>query len=215
MTVTLWAVWYNRNKNYHEGKKERVQEVVDFIKAYVLEVDQLKSITESNIKSKEDCWRPLRNHEGLVMGYCAYPLGSTRDLTTAEAKACLQAIIFREEMSFRDLVVEGDALTVIKKLRLDSKDRSVIGNIIDEIKGKRTSFDHLSFEYTLRKRGEVSYYHAESGDGFFDKMACFSDELRFLGRTSMDFYGKCSDEEDQTVLGMFSGAKKRNCWVRK
>ncbi|MBA0731726.1 hypothetical protein Golax_023433 [Gossypium laxum] len=203
MTVTLWAVWYNRNKNYHEGKKERVQEVVDFIKAYVLE------------EKRAIAGIIIRNHEGLVMGSCAYPLGSTRDLTTAEAKSCLQAIIFGEKMSFRDLVVEGDALTVIKKLRLDSKDRSVIGNIIDEIKGKRTSFDHLSFEYTLRKRGEVSYYHAESGDGFFDKMACFSDELRFLGRTSIDFYGKCSDEEDQTVLGMFSGAKKRNCWVRK
>lgn len=91
------------------------------------------------------------------MGYCAYPLGSTGDLTTAEAKACLQAIIFGEEMSFRDLVVEGDALTVVKKIRLDSKDRSVIGNIIDEIKGKRTSFNHLSFEYTLRKVNEKAH----------------------------------------------------------
>ncbi|MBA0556391.1 hypothetical protein Goshw_028835 [Gossypium schwendimanii] len=34
-------------------------------------------------------------------------------------------------MGFRDLVVEGDALTVIKKLKSDSVDRSVICNIIN------------------------------------------------------------------------------------
>ncbi|MBA0613450.1 hypothetical protein Godav_013883 [Gossypium davidsonii] len=35
------------------------------------------------------------------------------------------------KMGFRDLVVEGDALTVIKKLKSDSVDRSVICNIIN------------------------------------------------------------------------------------
>lgn len=53
----------------------------------------------------------LGNHEGFVMGACSYPLGKTGDPTTAEAKAYLQAIIFEEEMGFRDLVVEGDGLT--------------------------------------------------------------------------------------------------------
>ncbi|MBA0788387.1 hypothetical protein Gotri_026130 [Gossypium trilobum] len=49
----------------------------------------------------------IRNYEGLVMGSCTYPLGRTRDPTTTEANACLQAIIFGEEMRFRDLVVEA------------------------------------------------------------------------------------------------------------
>ncbi|MBA0738202.1 hypothetical protein Gogos_011598, partial [Gossypium gossypioides] len=48
----------------------------------------------------------IRNHEGLVMRACTYPLGRNGDPTTLEAKACLQAIIFGEEMGFRDLIAE-------------------------------------------------------------------------------------------------------------
>ncbi|MFQ6631862.1 hypothetical protein Gotur_009379 [Gossypium turneri] len=66
----------------------------------------------------------IRNHERFVMGACTYPLGRTGDLTTVEANVYLQAAIFGEEMGFRDLVVEGDALIVIKKLKSDSVDRS-------------------------------------------------------------------------------------------
>ncbi|MBA0552149.1 hypothetical protein Golob_022987 [Gossypium lobatum] len=99
---------------------------------------KIQTIIEINMKPKEDFWRPskaeqmkvnfnaiffqqelkattgiiIRNYEGLVMGSCTYPLGRTGDPTTMEAKACLQAIIFGEEMRFQDLVVEGDALTI-------------------------------------------------------------------------------------------------------
>ncbi|MFQ6627030.1 hypothetical protein Gotur_006415 [Gossypium turneri] len=66
----------------------------------------------------------IKNHECFVMGACIYLLGRTGDSTTVEVKACLQAIIFGEEMGFRDLVVEGDTLIVIKKLKSDSADRS-------------------------------------------------------------------------------------------
>ncbi|MBA0815520.1 hypothetical protein Gohar_000285 [Gossypium harknessii] len=66
----------------------------------------------------------IRNHEGYVMGACPYPLGRIGDPTTTEAKACLHAVIFGEEMGFRDLVVKGDSLTVIKKLKSNSVDRS-------------------------------------------------------------------------------------------
>ncbi|MBA0633824.1 hypothetical protein Godav_025499 [Gossypium davidsonii] len=99
----------------------------------------------------------IKNHECLVMGACTYPLGRTGDSTTAEAKACLQAVIFGEEMGFRDLVVEGDGLIVIKKLKLDSADRSVVGNIINEIQRKIFSFVNLSFEYTSRKTNETTH----------------------------------------------------------
>ncbi|MBA0817839.1 hypothetical protein Gohar_022234, partial [Gossypium harknessii] len=74
----------------------------------------------------------IKNHECFVMGACIYLLGRTGDSTTVEVKACLQAVIFGEEMGFRDLVVEGDTLIVIKKLKSDSADRSMISNIINK-----------------------------------------------------------------------------------
>ncbi|MBA0643818.1 hypothetical protein Goklo_028075, partial [Gossypium klotzschianum] len=112
---TRKAVWYNQNKFYHEGKKGSVQEVVGFIKAYVLELNQIQTIIEINMKPKENFWRPpkaeqmkvnfnaiffqqelkattgiiIRTYEGLVMGSCTYPLGRTGDPTITEANACL------------------------------------------------------------------------------------------------------------------------------
>lgn len=97
------------------------------------------------------------------MGSSTYPLGRTGDPITAEAKACLEVIIFGEEMGFLDLVVEGDALTIIKKIKYDLKDKSVIGNLIDEIKRKRSSFVLLSFEYTPQNTYEAT--HALVGRG--------------------------------------------------
>ena len=50
-----------------------------------------------------------------------------------------------QEMGFQDLIVEGDALTVIKKLKSDSKDRLAIG--INEIKRKDPFF--LTYLFNL------------------------------------------------------------------
>ncbi|MBA0817840.1 hypothetical protein Gohar_022234 [Gossypium harknessii] len=60
-------------------------------------------------------------------------------------------------MGFRDLVVEGDTLIVIKKLKSDSADRSMISNIINKSQRKRFSFVNLSFEYTSRKTNEITH----------------------------------------------------------
>ncbi|MBA0737016.1 hypothetical protein Gogos_010499, partial [Gossypium gossypioides] len=45
------------------------------------------------------------------------PVENARDPTTAKARAYLQAVTFGEEIGFSDAVVEGNALTVIKKLK--------------------------------------------------------------------------------------------------
>ncbi|KAG8490634.1 hypothetical protein CXB51_013838 [Gossypium anomalum] len=99
----------------------------------------------------------IRNHERSVMGTCSYPLGMTRDPTIAEVKECLQAVIFWEEMGFQNQVVEGNALTVIKKIKSDLMDRSVIGNIIYEIQRRNHNFITLSFEHTPRKTNEAAH----------------------------------------------------------
>ncbi|MBA0712553.1 hypothetical protein Golax_011648 [Gossypium laxum] len=57
-----------------------------------------------------------RNKEGLVMASCTYSWENILDPVMAEARACLQAVTTAEEMGFQDLCVEGDALTIIRKL---------------------------------------------------------------------------------------------------
>ncbi|PPD83089.1 hypothetical protein GOBAR_DD19974 [Gossypium barbadense] len=75
MAISVWAMWYNRNKYYHERKKGR-------------DITATMRIV-------------IRNHEGLLMVACTYPLGRTGDPTTAEAKACLQVVIFGKKWVFK------------------------------------------------------------------------------------------------------------------
>ncbi|MFQ6640219.1 hypothetical protein Gotur_016622, partial [Gossypium turneri] len=51
----------------------------------------------------------IRNEAGLVMGSCVCPWDNVP--TTAEAIACLQAVNFAEDLGFREVGIEGDALT--------------------------------------------------------------------------------------------------------
>ncbi|PPR95574.1 hypothetical protein GOBAR_AA25097 [Gossypium barbadense] len=39
--IAYWAIWYNRNKIYHEGIREQAHEVVGFVKAYCTEINTL------------------------------------------------------------------------------------------------------------------------------------------------------------------------------
>lgn len=51
------------------------------------------------------------------MGSCTYPMRNVRDPTTAEAYACLHGVTFAEDLGFEDAIIEGDSLTIVKKLQ--------------------------------------------------------------------------------------------------
>ncbi|KAA3474146.1 reverse transcriptase [Gossypium australe] len=70
-----------------------------------------------------------RNDKGLVMGACAYQYTEVVDAFVAKARACERAVLFAIDMGFRKIILEGDSLTVIKKLRSAKNDRPVIHSI--------------------------------------------------------------------------------------
>lgn len=73
MVISIWAVWYNRNRLYHEGKKGRVQKVVDFIRAYLRELEQVNSLTETRINPREEFWRPSKAEQVKANFDTAFP----------------------------------------------------------------------------------------------------------------------------------------------
>ncbi|MBA0876627.1 hypothetical protein Goshw_014335 [Gossypium schwendimanii] len=167
----------------------------------------------------------IRNHEGFVMGACTYPLGRTGDLTTAEANVYLQAAIFGEEMGFRDLVVEGDALIVIKKLKSDSVDRSHIPLQLEDSTwlthhiGLKNYQRRLNLSSSTTKEdfriGRNRSFLSESKDATQKRLSSPpSDDLRFrrnlVERFNEIFY---SDEKAQPVNSTTTtiDAKKRKC----
>ncbi|MBA0802995.1 hypothetical protein Gohar_013247 [Gossypium harknessii] len=64
------------------------------------------------------------------MASCTYLWKNIPDPTTAEARASFKAVSFAKELGFRDVCVEGDALTVIRKLKSAEKDRSTVARFV-------------------------------------------------------------------------------------
>lgn len=54
------------------------------------------------------------------------------------------------------VVVEGDSLTVIKKLRCPVEDRSVISGIIKEIKIRCRSFESVKYSFVPRQGNQAA-----------------------------------------------------------
>ncbi|KAL1148266.1 hypothetical protein V6Z11_A10G114000 [Gossypium hirsutum] len=62
ISISLWALWYHRNKCMYEGVKFSLQETLSFIRGYHQEI----CLSHENIKSfsssmTEKLWRPPNN----------------------------------------------------------------------------------------------------------------------------------------------------------
>lgn len=68
-----------------------------------------------------------------------------------------------EEIGFYEIQVEGDALTVIRKLNLETKDRSCIRVYIQEIKRKSLGFIIIKFKHVPRVANIVAHGMAMEG----------------------------------------------------
>lgn len=79
------------------------------------------------------------------MGSCTHPRENVNDATITKAYACLQAVIFAKEIGFKEVDIERDLLTIVKKLVSHELDRSISGNIISKIKERSHLF--LSIEF--------------------------------------------------------------------
>ncbi|KAH1056339.1 hypothetical protein J1N35_034404 [Gossypium stocksii] len=97
-------------------------------------------------------WKSVlaRNKERQCLGACTYPSGDVADAVVAEAKACERAILFMVEMGWRRIILEGDPLTIIKKLALEEEDRSLIRPIINNICALGKRFESVSYQFVPR-----------------------------------------------------------------
>nr|KJB62035.1 hypothetical protein B456_009G397500 [Gossypium raimondii] len=100
------------------------------------------------------------------MGSCTYLIKNIRYLTIVEAYACLHGVAFAEDLGFQDIILEGDSLTVVKKLQKNNDyiDRSVIRGIIEEIKTKARNFKSLIFRHIPWEANEAAHAMAAWGE---------------------------------------------------
>lgn len=66
----------------------------------------------------------------------------------AEARACGRLIFFAVDMGFRRIILEGDSLIVIKKLKTSAKDKSILSSIFHNIRSTEKSFESVSYLFS-------------------------------------------------------------------
>ncbi|KAG8486156.1 hypothetical protein CXB51_019595 [Gossypium anomalum] len=141
VVCAIWAIWAARNKALHEGIHQSAPETTPFIHLYIGELEAVNRKLPGRWIEMER-WRPpeppmlkinfgaafnersktsrsglvCRNSEGKMIGSRTVMNKNVPNPFAAEALACLQAIEMGIDMNQREMVVvEGDALTIVKK----------------------------------------------------------------------------------------------------
>ncbi|KAA3460843.1 reverse transcriptase [Gossypium australe] len=213
--VALWALWGDRNIRIHERRSKSGQEIADFVRNYVKEVDGAKSKAVEFSKTVKKWQHPpfqtvKINFDGAfdVQAHLSASGVVARDTTgsvlvsksrvqekacsafAAEALACHEVI--QINMQEKNVIIEGDSLTVIKKCRKDSVDRSQIGPYIFDIHRKKSVFSKLSFDFIPRSGNMLAHLIAkvslknrrelylERGVQFYTAIQARNDSIREL-----------------------------------
>ncbi|KAK9005803.1 hypothetical protein V6N11_043223 [Hibiscus sabdariffa] len=108
--------------------------------------------------------------QGLIMAACTYPHSRVADAFTAKAMACERAVIFAIDLGFRSIHVEGDSLTIIKKLTSATLDKSTIIPIIRDILLLRGSLEAITFSFVGKKRNKAAHELAKLGLQYSEPM---------------------------------------------
>ncbi|XP_039010446.1 uncharacterized protein LOC120139206 [Hibiscus syriacus] len=156
MLIAIWAIWTNRNKFYHEGKVRSSGELTSFIQAHVQEYAIVTASVQPHSSLVSVLWKPpptpmvkanfdaafsrrnseawsgivVRNHDGHILGAARRKIVHASSPFLAEATASLHAIQFSKDLGSSQVVVEGDARSVLLKLQGNEPDYSETGAII-------------------------------------------------------------------------------------
>ncbi|KAK8631452.1 hypothetical protein V6N13_028240 [Hibiscus sabdariffa] len=167
----------------HEGLRQSIHMLSTSILAHVTELNIVGAINLSSLPPIPVKWSPpasgtikfnfdssflsatkeaffgviARNSSGLIMAACIIPHSYVNDVFIAEAKACESAVTFALELGFRCVHVEGDSLTVIRKLSSAPTNKSIIQPIIGDIKAKLQLFEKVTFSHVGRQGNAAAH----------------------------------------------------------
>lgn len=77
--------------------------------------------------------------------------------SAAEAIACTVGIKLALDRGYRDVIIEGDALTVIKILRDSDEDRSLTGHLLVEARTLVQQFRRVEIKHAYREANTLAH----------------------------------------------------------
>ncbi|KAL4272436.1 hypothetical protein GQ457_13G019990 [Hibiscus cannabinus] len=192
LLVTFWTTWYVRNKVVHDDSVSSPHITLAFVEAFLRETGAIKPAVYLTAIGDRVCWQaPMesiikvnfdaafdaqsksstsgvlcRNDEVLIMAAYILHHEHVSDAFMAEALSCLQALILSRDLGFSKIVVDGDSLTVIKKLCSVAADKSTISPVIYDIKMVAQGFVHVSFSFVRRQANIAAHTLTSEGKAF-------------------------------------------------
>ena len=82
----------------------------------------------------------LRDSNGAVLASCVEKIDQVYKPEDTEALAALKAVTFAHELGFQNVVLEGDALSLIQALKSQEQNLSPWGLLLEDVKVYETKF---------------------------------------------------------------------------
>ncbi|KAK4381492.1 hypothetical protein Sango_2963000 [Sesamum angolense] len=100
----------------------------------------------------------VRNNEGCCIRWSSKFFPGIIDLEQAAALAARVAAILARDLQLTNMIVEGDCLSVIKKLKDGAVDDSYISPIIQDIKKILSGLDKVEFNHVKREGNMAAHF---------------------------------------------------------
>ncbi|KAK5842421.1 hypothetical protein PVK06_004774 [Gossypium arboreum] len=104
-----------------------------------------------------------RDSTGDIVGAETYLVEDVADAFVAEARACERALIYAAERGFRRLQLEGDSLSVIKSIKKEGKNKSILRPITQHICKMGLSFDEVTYLFVPKSMNGAAHTLALEG----------------------------------------------------
>ncbi|GMJ00600.1 hypothetical protein like AT2G34320 [Hibiscus trionum] len=99
----------------------------------------------------------IRDEEGFILGAQCLSLNRVPSSFATEVLAAKNGIILSIELGFRKVVIEGDSLTVINKLKSKEVDFSEIGAITEDSRKLLRNLESYWLSFTRRGGNKVAH----------------------------------------------------------
>ena len=99
----------------------------------------------------------VRDSEGFVLTAVTWNIKALPDATIAEALGFRLTIQFSYDMGFRNIIMQGDSLNVVKALKSQSDDNSYFGLVINDCKSLSCLFSSSLVSHVRRVGNSVAH----------------------------------------------------------
>ncbi|MBA0553988.1 hypothetical protein Golob_013123 [Gossypium lobatum] len=136
VTCVIWFIWSARNKLTHENKVILPQDIICRVESYIIKVDEpQRKLPAKRVGSER--WRPSECHFHKLNFGTTFDGSGKSSCTKIVVKnwegrvvASNTAVNLGRDLGFQEVLIEGEALSVIKKMQAYDKDGSLIGAYI-------------------------------------------------------------------------------------